>query len=63
MNDNEVMIVFNGQNQQPVILQGVGQLEIKRDNILVSGYSFRKIYFKDSIHSIETGQRVKVFIR
>ena len=63
MGISEVMIVFESPNTQPVMLSSVNTIEIKRDNVIVTGYGYRRIYFKSSIKTIETGLKVKIFIK
>ena len=61
--ENEVTIIMESTFTQPEILSNVISIEIKRDNIKVSGRGYTKVYFKDKIKCINCSPNVKVYIR
>lgn len=62
MGDNTVTIVFRG-NVQPAILNNVKSVDIKKDVVVVTGYGYRQVYFKDVIQSLNADYSVGVFIK
>lgn len=62
MGDNTVTIVFRG-NVQPAILNNVKSVDIKKDVVVVTGYGYRQVYFKDVIQSLNADYDVGVFIK
>ena len=62
MGDNTVTIVFRG-NVQPAILNNVKSIDIKKDVVVVTGYGYRQVYFKDVIQSLNADYSVGVFIK
>ena len=63
MENNNVTIIMEGQFSQPELLYNVIIIEIKRDNVLVKGNGYTKIFFKDKIKSITADSDVKIFLR
>lgn len=62
MGDNTVTIVFRG-NVQPTVLNNVKTVDIKKDVVLVTGYGYRQVYFRDVIQSLNADYSVGVFIK
>lgn len=54
---------MDGQFNQPELLYNVNIIEIKRDNVLVIGSGYRKVYFKNKIKSITADSSVKIILR
>lgn len=63
MDNNNVTIILEGQFSQPELLYNVRMIEIKRDNVLVRGNGYSKIYFKNKIKSITTDSDVRIVFR
>ena len=61
--ENEVTIYYNDFNSQPAIIEDCSSIEIKRDNILVKGRGFQKVFFKDNIKQISAGYRVRIYVK
>ena len=62
MGDNTVTIVFRG-NVQPAVLNNVKTVDIKKDVVVVTGYGYRQVYFRDVIQSLNADYSVGVFIK
>ena len=54
---------MEGQFLQPELLYNVKFIEIKRDNVIVIGNGYKKIYFKNKIKSITADSDVKILLR
>lgn len=63
MDNNNVTIIMEGQFSQPELLYNVKSIEVKRDNVIVRGNGYSKIYFKNKIKSITADNDVKIFLR
>lgn len=61
--EREVTIIMDSNFAQPEILSNVKTIEIKRDNIMVCGMGYIKVYFKNKIKTINCSSDVKIFIR
>lgn len=58
-----VTILFRGRGIQPEILESVTNVTIRRNIVEIVGRGYRKIYFQDTIHSLNSDYNVKVFIK
>ena len=63
MKDKSVIIVYESTFSQPEILANVNRVEIKRDNIVVYGCGYTKIFFKDKIKHITAEAGVRIIMR
>ena len=58
-----VIITFRDFNLQPTILEDVKSIDIKKDTVVVTGRGYRRVFFKDVIHSISADYNVGVFVK
>ena len=61
--ENNATIIMDGQFSQPELLYNVKLIEIKRDNIIVIGAGYKKVYFKNKIKNITADNSVKIVLR
>lgn len=58
-----VTITFRNSNIQPEVIENAKTIDIKRDTIVVCGHGYRKVYFKDEVHSVYADYNIGVFVK